>query len=34
MSKTCTNKSEGHNDKATAKDTNGGSAKDKDWDKA
>ena len=33
-SKTCPKKSEGHDDKATAKDMKGGSTKDKGWDKA
>ena len=34
MSKTCTNKAEGHDDKATSKDTKGGSTANKDWHKA
>ena len=33
-SKTCTNKAEGHDDKATSKDTKGGSTANKDWHKA
>ena len=33
-SETCTNKAEGHNDKATSKDTKGGSTANKDWHKA
>ena len=32
--KTCTNKSEGHDDKATLKDTKGVSTANKDWHKA
>ena len=33
-SETCTNKAEGHQDKATSKDTMGGSTANKDWHKA
>jgi hypothetical protein len=33
-SETCTNKAEGHNNKATSKDTKGGSTLNKDWHKA
>ena len=33
-SKTCTNKTEGHDDKATSKDTKGGSTANKDWHKS
>jgi hypothetical protein len=33
-SKTCPHKDKGHKDKATAKDTMGGSEKNKGWDKA
>ena len=33
-SETCGDKAEGHDNKATAKDTKGGSTKDKGWDKA
>jgi len=33
-SETCANKAEGHKDKATSKDTMGGSTANKDWHKA
>ncbi len=34
MSETCGNKAEGHDNKATAKDTKGGCIANKRWDKA
>ncbi len=33
-SETCTNRAEGHDNKATSKDTKGGSTANKDWHKA